>query len=588
MGSNLSNFLNFRHAHMRSFLISVLLPIIALFVILSGYYMKQSLEYRRVSDSDVMDTAASVISSNFAEMERTSFTPYLYQDVAQAMIYIRNGFMRPDAVPPDYLKASELENSYTALFTKMLHTSTQKVFAITFYPFGDEYGTSYTITRNAPGLQYAKVDEALVQEMYRLTEPSKTIPLFLRMWDTDENTYTLLRIIRDMDAQKELGILRIDASITALSDCMESVSVTPNSCLVLMDSQSNIIHAIGMEDHPLLEKAARLGGYMWVGLKLYETHTLDIRDWKLVHICSVTDLMNSFSSSVSIILLVVMTAFITTYMLYRRQSADTVESIEGILEAIRQLQKGNRKHICKVAPGSEEYQIIADALNETGQKLQQLITAEAEARDSQSRAEFLALQAQINPHFLYNTLNGFIALNRMGERRQLETSIFQLTKLFRHICSSSDTVTVEQECSFASQYLELQKLRFDERIEYRIEHAEETRSAVIPKLVIQPLVENCVVHGMEASDECIEIVLRSYMSPEKDRLILEVMDTGVGFDTRILKDSPRVGLKNVIARLKMFHADSDYEIISTPSVGTTVRLILPMEQKGEGNENTAG
>lgn len=587
MGHNLSDFLNFRRAHMRSFLISVLLPNIALFVILSGYYMEQSLQHRRISDSDVMDTAASVISANFAEMEQTSFTPYLYSDVSKAMIYIRNGFMRPEAEPSDYLKVTELENSYTTLFTKMLHTCTQKVLSITFYPFGDEYGTSYTITRNSSGLQYDVVDDKLVETMYQLISPYQTLPLFLHMDDTDEETYSLLRIIRDMDVQKDLGILRIDTSIAALRNCMESVSVTQNSCLVLMDGQGSIIHSIGSAEMSLIDAAQNQTGYIWFGLKLYEAHILSIQDWKLIHVRSVSDLLTSFSSSFLIVLLIVMMELVATYVLYRRQSADTIESIEGILEAIGQLQKGNRNHICKVAPGSEEYQIIADALNETGQKLQQLIIAEAEARDSQSRAEFLALQAQINPHFLYNTLNGFIALNRMGERQQLETSIFQLTKLFRHICSSNDSVTVEQEYTFASQYLELQKLRFDERINYRIEHDEGTRTIMIPKLVIQPLVENCVVHGMEAGDECIEIFLHSQLDLQQNRLILEVIDTGVGFDTDILKDSPRIGLKNVITRLKMFHPDSDYEIISTPAVGTTVRLLLPLNQKGDNYENTS-
>ena len=587
MSHNLSDFFSFRHAHMRSFLISVLLPIMALFVILSGYYMEQSLKHRRISDSDVMDTAASVISANFAELEQTSFTPYLYSDVSQAMIYIRNGFMHPEAVPKDYLKTAELENSYTNLFTKMLHTSTQKVLSITFYPFGDEYGTSYSITRNSSGLQYAQVDETLVETMYRFTSAHQTLPVFLHLEDAGEETYSLLRIIRDMDVQKDLGILRIDTSTAALRGCMENVSVTPNSCLVLIDGQGHTIHSIGSAELDLIDSAQTQMGYIRFNLKLYETHALDIQDWKLVHVCSVSDLLTSFSSSFLIILLIVILAFAATYMLYRRQSADTIESIEGILEAIGQLQKGNRNHVCKVAPGSDEYQIIADALNETGQKLQQLIVAEAEARDSQSRAEFQALQAQINPHFLYNTLNGFIALNRMGERQQLETSIFQLTKLFRHICSSNDSVTVEQEYSFASQYLELQKLRFDERITYRIEHNDDTCHIMIPKLVIQPLVENCVVHGMEAGDQCIEICLRSYLDPGKNRLILEVTDTGVGFDTGILKDSPRVGLKNVITRLKMYHPESDYEIISTPSVGTTVRLLLPIAGKGDNYENTS-
>ncbi len=106
------------------------------------------------------------------------------------------------------------------------------------------------------------------------------------------------------------------------------------------------------------------------------------------------------------------------------------------------------------------YAMIADSLNKTGQRLRELIEAEARARESQSKSEYLALQSQINPHFLYNTLNGFIALNRMGERKQLEASIIQLTRLFRYICNNKRYFHRFEGIQFAQQYLDLQKLRF--------------------------------------------------------------------------------------------------------------------------------
>ena len=140
--------------------------------------------------------------------------------------------------------------------------------------------------------------------------------------------------------------------------------------------------------------------------------------------------------------------------------------------------------------------------------------------------------------------------------------------------------TPAREFDFATQYLELQKLRFEERITYTVVVGEGTGDLPVPKLVIQPIVENCIVHGMEEDDEPIEIILRSYVKKSGEgqvALILEVVDTGVGFDTAKLRDSPRVGLNNVTQRLNLFREGSHYEVSSTPGRGTTARIIIPLE-----------
>ncbi|MBQ7801457.1 MAG: histidine kinase [Oscillospiraceae bacterium] len=577
----------FRHVHLRQFLISAVVPILVLSIILSSYYLSQSLNIHKTSSSDMMDTAASVLTSDLSEIEQISFTPYLYSDIEQIMIYMYNGYLRDDSDAPAALKIATLETNYTMLFTKMLHTSRQKIQAITFYPFGVGYTDSYTISRSAAGIRYAQVEASAVGELYSITENYDTLPVFLQLDSGDPDTYTLLRTIRDIDTQKDLGILRIDIKTDLIIDCIHSVTVTERSGLLLLDALGNQIYAIGETDSRLIEMALSGKTEGRCGIHLYQFEVRDIKGCRLIHICSVDDVLNSFVDSFVIILGVILLAYTMTFLLYRKQSASSFNSIEAILEAIRQLQQGNLDYQCQVHDGKEEYQVIVDAVNEMGQNLKALIRAEADARDSQSRAEFMALQSQINPHFLYNTLNGFIALNRMGESKQLEISILQLTKLFRHICSRSDAVTVDQEYQFASQYLQLQQLRFDDRIAYHIDLEGEASRQLIPKLIIQPLVENSIVHGMEESDRPIEITLRAYI--EEDTLVLVIEDTGVGFDLSILETSPRVGLKNVMNRLELFRKGSRYEVDSTPGMGTLVRLMIPLTDDGQEaeHENTA-
>ncbi|MQY76316.1 MAG: HAMP domain-containing protein [Spirochaeta sp.] len=113
------------------------------------------------------------------------------------------------------------------------------------------------------------------------------------------------------------------------------------------------------------------------------------------------------------------------------------------------------------------------------------------------KAEYMALQSQIQPHFLYNVLNGLIGLNRLGDKKSLEKAIFSLKDMLRYTLEQAEWTTVAEEFCFLEKYCALQKMRFRERLEVDIRHDPETADLKIPKLILQPLVENAVIHGIE-------------------------------------------------------------------------------------------
>lgn len=568
---------NFRNTYLRQFFFSALLPLIGLSLILSAYYSRKAFDFNTSLYDSMLDTAANAMSSSFSELEQISFSPYLYTEVSTMVNFMHNGYCRPDKTAPDYLKVTSNEAAYTILLTKMLHSSQQRIQSITFYPLGDYCGDAYAINRNTAGLQYSQVPLELVETLYDATSAMDMKPIFMKLEGTADNTFTLLRTIRDIDTRRNLGILRIDTRKERLTEYLETLEVSENSCLLLLDSDCNRLYVCGKDDPARVDEA--LQGKNDKAYHFY-VRNLQAPGWRLVFLSSDMDIRCGFIGSISIICAVVLLAFLLAFILWRMQSEGTIASIESILEGIRQLRHGNFDHVCTVAD-KEGYQMIADSLNSTGRRLHDLIEAEAEARESQIKAEYIALQSQINPHFLYNTLNGFIALNRMGEKQQLETSIMQLTKLFRYICSNdSDISTLEQEYQFATQYLDLQKLRFGDRIEYTVNLDPAASVQTIPKLIVQPIVENCIVHGMEDSSEEIFITLSASFD-SSDALILQIADSGVGFNPDDTASAPHVGLQNVIQRLKMFNKDAQYQVNSSPGCGTTVRIVLPVISKDE-------
>lgn len=556
--------INFRSISLRHFLVSTVIPIMVLFLALSWHDTRQFFSFTQDVYNGALETGAGTLTASFAELESISFTPYLYKDISQTMLYMNNGFLRPGTDAPEYLEIDRLESDYTLLFTKLLHSARQNVLSISFYPFDEGLGRCFRISRSSAGLSCISVDPQDVYQLYQYTVENE--PVFLTL-DNDTSpapVFSLLRTIKDYDCQRELGVLRIDARSDVLGAALDDIVSAENGYISLLDTYGNLVYrtSLAKDRTSYNNQTCSVGNSGWTLQLSIENRTFRLSNY----------------TSVLIIFLVTLLAYLSALILYRARSARTVSSIDSILFAIQQLQQGNLRHHCEVSD-DKELNTIAQALNETGSKLDTLIRTEAEISAARYRAEYLALQSQINPHFLSNILNGFIALNRMGERQLLEKSILNLTRLFRYICSNSDTATVTQEADFVVQYLELQKMRFEDRISYEVTIAQQAGPLCIPKLIVQPLVENCIAHGMRSDDSILHIQLSAsvYNEDGHNELILQITDDGIGFDGHV--NHTRVGLDNVSKRLSFFHPQARLCIDSKPEIGTTVRLIVPVTPK---------
>jgi len=198
-------------------------------------------------------------------------------------------------------------------------------------------------------------------------------------------------------------------------------------------------------------------------------------------------------------------------------------------------------------------------------------------------AEYQALQAQVQPHFLYNVLGGFAALNRMGDRESLERSILALKDMLRYTVNHASIATIGEEIAFIEKYLELQKMRFQDRLTWHIIVEQELLGIKIPKLIIQPLVENAIIHGIEPSGEegTISIEINRAENDLESWVVIIIQDTGIGFDP--LTTEKGIGLSNVERRLQLCYYNqsglnkAEYIIKSKPGEGCCVELHIPFE-----------
>ena len=197
-----------------------------------------------------------------------------------------------------------------------------------------------------------------------------------------------------------------------------------------------------------------------------------------------------------------------------------------------------------------------------------------EMQNELNNAQLSALRMQLNPHFLFNTLHTISSL--MGKNDQGQKVLSRLGHLLRSMLEQDQehTVLLEQEIEYLKNYLYIEEVRFQDRLEVIFEISDETLECNVPNLILQPLVENAIKHGFSKRMDSGSIIIRAYKSLGK--LVLEVEDDGKGAENiESLLGSSRIGLKNTQQRLNKMYTDSSFKIESELNKGFKVKIKIP-------------
>ena len=205
------------------------------------------------------------------------------------------------------------------------------------------------------------------------------------------------------------------------------------------------------------------------------------------------------------------------------------------------------------------------------------------------KSEMKALQSQINPHFLYNTLDSIIWMAESGKNEEVVLMTASLARLLRqNISNEEEEISIFEEVEYCRNYLTIQKMRYKDKLEFRIDVAPEITSCQIIKLVLQPLIENAIYHGLKYKESKGLLELIGYAAGED--IIFEIRDNGVGMDEETLNHiferhtvnyrSNGVGVYNVERRIKLTYGQ-EYGITykSRSGEGTVARVCIPKERR---------
>ena len=258
--------------------------------------------------------------------------------------------------------------------------------------------------------------------------------------------------------------------------------------------------------------------------------------------------------------------------------------LKKLAESISTATVSGKLECLEIDSTEKEICTLVDAYNMLIQKIEILLKQQYSLGKEKQQAELMALQSQINPHFLYNTLEMVNWMAERNEKENVQTVIQKMSTFYRLVLSKGkDIVTIREELALCETYLTIQQMRFQGRIQYERDVDDEILDYLIPKITLQPFVENAILYGIIASIEG-----RGTLSingwEEDGRIILAVMDDGAGMAEEDREKSnskgSHYGMKNIGLRLSVYYQeDIKIEVESTKGVGTCVSINIPMWPK---------
>lgn len=394
-----------------------------------------------------------------------------------------------------------------------------------------------------------------------------------------------------------LGVLLVDMNYSSIEQLLEKANTdTSGDYVYLMAPDGEIIY------HPK-QDLIHMGLYQENSLKAAEyedttveetfqgekrlvtVKTISYTGWKLVSVVPMKSFTMGMTGMRNLVALLVALTVLAAVLLNQMVSARISKPLRRLNDSVKEWESGNMDPDIYIG-GSMEVEHLGKTLRSTVAQIRQLMDDIVVEQEAKRKSELDALQSQINPHFLYNTLDSIVWMIT-GER--YDDAVFmitQLASLFRISLSRGKTVIkIEDEIKHAQNYMNIQKIRYKNSFEVDFEIEKEILDGCTVKLVLQPLLENAIYYGMEFMDGEGEIHVRGYR--KGDDVYLEVEDNGLGMpeeeaaellngEERPHKHGSGVGLINVHSRLRLRFGD-EYGLIihSCPDEGMRIQIHIP-------------
>ena len=429
-----------------------------------------------------------------------------------------------------------------------------------------------------------------------------SMPHVQYIFDNNENQYRwVITLTRAVEITKgtstDQGVLLIDMTYGNLQYMLDNIPLGNQGYLYLINNDGELIYHpkmqlidSGLESENLsVAREYRDGDYQ----ETYQGKQRDIivktvgyTGWKIIGVTPEqgftlnnvkTRLFLAFVAAVLFFLLGVSNAYI---------SSRITAPIQELEKSVNALEEGDLDVDIYIG-GSYEIRHLGRAIGDMAKRIQVLMEDIVTEHESKRKSEFDTLQSQINPHFLYNTLDIIVWMIENEQKQEAAKVVTALARFFRiSLSKGKSIIPVRDELEHVRNYLMIQQMRFKNKFTYQVKAEPETLSLASLKLMLQPLVENAIYHGMEFMDGDGEILV--HVCLEGDTLLFTIKDNGLGMAeeqvARLLtgeahsssKKGSGIGVKNVNERIRLYFGEGyGLTILSEPDEGTEIQIRLP-------------
>lgn len=523
-------------------------------------------------------------------------------------VYLRNIMKLSDTIYYGIIKNTNLsEDSIGEKLTLLYNNNKEQVSNIALISKEGEPISVVPAARFRKNFK-AEDEEWFVNALNKTENIHFTLPHVQKMFEKGDNSYNwVISMSRAVEitvgGSTEQAVLLIEMAYQGLEEVLDEVTLGNGGYIYLMDSNGDIIW------HPKFELIASgrvkennlvAAGYddgsreeVFNGTRqTVVTKTVGYTGWKLVGVIKGTGIsLNMLKTRLFIVFVILLIIFIViiinSYISFR-----VTNPIRELEKSVKELEEGNLDADIYMG-GSYEVQHLGKSVQDMKFRIKGLMQDIVNEHEEKRKSEFDSLQAQINPHFLYNTLDIIVWQIENEKQSEAVHTVTALARFFRlSLGKGKNIVTVKDEIDHVRNYLMIQHMRFKNKFDYEFDVAEDVLELPSLKLMLQPLVENAIYHGMEFMDGDGLIVVKAWR--EENELYLSVADNGLGMtedkvEMILTGESTSgngrgsgIGVKNVNERIKLYFGEAyGLTIDSEPDEGTTVIIHLPAKDEKE-------
>ncbi|MCF7932603.1 MAG: sensor histidine kinase [Acholeplasmataceae bacterium] len=393
------------------------------------------------------------------------------------------------------------------------------------------------------------------------------------------------------------GVLMIDLTTQNLIGLAQKTNLGENGHILILNETSEFVYASNescndatCESKTIVDDII-LGGrsvllnddYMYVNI-----NTLKHTRWRIATFINVSTVYASRQELSYVQYAIFASALFISLMLGIIMSNSISKPLKKLKSHMSKVESGDLVKEVEVT-GQKEIIALAGTFNHMIIDIRRLMERLVSEQKEKRKSEFLALQTQINPHFLYNTLDSIVWLAENHRNDEVIEMVIALSHFFRiSISRGKNIISVKDELTHAGHYLNIQKIRYNLKFDYAFEIDPNVYEYSVVKLILQPIIENAIHHGISSEYETGEILIKAYTV--EDHLVFEIENNGYGIieeDIKAIYDNMKqenkatgFGLRNVYQRLKLYYGDdADVVITSVVDEMTNVKLIVPLKRE---------